>query len=750
MERRNAVYRYLKSIGLSVILAVTTLTVCGVPAAFADHNDNQSEIRILSSPPDMVSGGEALVQVKVPRNSSASDVTVTLNGQDITGDFHAGQTADVLVGLVTGLALGDNRLEVHAKDHPTATLGIIDYPISGPIFSGPHQEPFICQTQTFVLPVTGGTLGAPLDADCSIATRFDYVYMSTSGALKPLPNPTVHPGDLAQTTTTQGRTVNYIVRVETGTINRAVYRIAILHDPVVDAAPDPWHPPPGWNGRVLYTFGGGCGTGHHQGQDLGVDSDVLNNPQLGNAGLTNGFAMVASSLNVFGTNCDDVISAETAMMVKEHFINNFGVPKHTIGIGASGGSMQVHLLSFNYPSLLDGIIPGRSFPDTVTFELPYQDCGLLVQAFATSTLAWTPQQQTAVAGVNTFSFCTQNIIWGQLITPNAGPVTLPDVFPGCDPSLPTALLYDPVSNPSGIRCTLFDDMMNVYGRDPTTGFAPRPVDNVGIQYGLVAFNAGKISFDQFADLNARIGGYDVNGNIVSTRTVADLDAVRIAYQTGRLNSGQGLNDIPIIDWRDYLDASGNVHDAVRSLVMRARLIASNGNADNQVIIKIDPSANFAAAYYLFIAQMEQWLNNIESDNSKASRAVKVARDKPTGLVDACYTASLVEITDAATCEQLYPSSLEPRLAAGEPLTNDFIKCQLKPVDPRDYSHSLTSNQLAQLKTVFPQGVCDYSRRGVEQQALAATWLSYPSPGEFDLTGESKPTLDRDDFNQESH
>ena len=119
------------------------------------------------------------------------------------------------------------------------------------------------------------------------------------------------------------------------------------------------------------------------------------------------------------------------------------------------------------------------------------------------------------------------------------------------------------------------------------------------------------------------------------------------------------------------------------------------------------------------------------------------------LCAACYTASLVEITDATTCEQLYPPSLEPRLAAGEPLTNDFIKCQLKPVDPRDYSHSLTSNQLAKLKTVFPQGVCDYRRRGIEQQALAATWLSYPSPGEFDLTGESKPTLDRDDFNQGS-
>lgn len=42
-------------------------------------------------------------------------------------------------------------------------------------------------------------------------------------------------------------------------------------------------------------------------------------------------------------------------------------------------------------------------------------------------------------------------------------------------------------------------MVNVYGRDPATGFARRPFDNVGVQYGLAAFNAGAIPFEQFAD-----------------------------------------------------------------------------------------------------------------------------------------------------------------------------------------------------------------------------------------------------------
>jgi hypothetical protein len=57
------------------------------------------------------------------------------------------------------------------------------------------------------------------------------------------------------------------------------------------------------------------------------------------------------------------------------------------------------------------------------------------------------------------------------------------------------------------------------GKDPKTGFARRPLDNVGIQYGLGALNAGVITKDQFLDLNAKIGGYDNDGEIAAARTV---------------------------------------------------------------------------------------------------------------------------------------------------------------------------------------------------------------------------------------
>jgi hypothetical protein len=112
---------------------------------------------------------------------------------------------------------------------------------------------------------------------------------------------------MAQTTTTEGKTVDFIVRVEKGTINRAIYQIAFLHQPG-NVLPDPWTRAPDWNGRLVYLFGGDCKAGYRQG--------TLMAAALSESILAHGYAMAASTLNVFGNNCDDVISAETMTMAK--------------------------------------------------------------------------------------------------------------------------------------------------------------------------------------------------------------------------------------------------------------------------------------------------------------------------------------------------------------------------------------------------------------------------------------------------
>jgi len=729
-----------------LIVACALVLLLGRLAARADPVSRELEILTLSTRPDMVSGGAVLVRINVPQNVPLNRVSVTLNGQDITETFRPGQVPRSLVGLVEGLVLGKNSLRAKAKGAQAARLDVINHPITGPIFAGPHQTPFICETATFVLPVTGDTLGPPLDADCSIATRVDYVYKSTDGTLKPLPNPTVRPVDLVQTTTTEGRTVNYIVRTETGTINRAIYQIAILHDPLTDPVPSPWTKPLGWNGRFIYFFGGGCAPGYHQGEftfvskfGSSVEASVYDVERYGDM-LSKGYAVAASTQNMFRMNCNDVLSAETTMMVKERFIRQYGVPRYTIGWGGSGGSMQVHLLADNYPGLLDGITPSESFPDALTFFYPIADCPLLRRVFDSSTQSWTTEQKTAVAGWPLWAFCTgspaqfANVVRAGSYPPDSAGTICPA------PAVPPALAYDPVTNPTGTRCTWFDNSVNIFGRDPETGFARQAIDNVGVQYGLVAFNAGKISAGQFLELNDRIGGYDIDGNVVDGRTVADRKALRIAYETGRLNSGGGgLASVPIIDWRAHHDLSANsVHESSRSHIMRARLIAANGNAANQVIL-VSPhdgtptgKAIFASLGLDVLRLMDQWLGNIASDTAPVdSLAEKVVRNKPAELVDACYGAAGEKITDQATCRSLYPVHSNPRLAAGEPLANDILKCELKRVNRRDYAQPLTDQQFARLETIFPQGVCDYSRRGVEQEPLAGTWLSYPRPGHFD-------------------
>ena len=129
------------------------------------------QISSLSSRPDMVSGGNVLVGIDIARHAPG-DVRVALNGVDVSGAFQA-QSDGSLLGLVSGLALGANRLVAVAHgrggdDRDGITL--TNYPVEGPIFSGPHETPFICMTAQFALPATTATLGAALDSNCSAAT----------------------------------------------------------------------------------------------------------------------------------------------------------------------------------------------------------------------------------------------------------------------------------------------------------------------------------------------------------------------------------------------------------------------------------------------------------------------------------------------------------------------------------------------------------------------------------------------------
>ncbi len=724
----------------SCILPLTLLTaVLGACSPEQSAAPVALSLATVSNQPYLLSGGDALLEI------SASVPAAQLQLQLPTGVSHSAlqEMPNAQAGyryrtLVTGMAEGTNRVTL-SSGSSQAELVLTNYPKSGPVISGPQQTPYFCLGE--LAPAADGSPrqfaignGESLDistqgADCSLPTRVDYVYRSTDSdaGFKPLSDTSMRPADLAFARSGDNGEVPYIVRLETGTINRAIYQIAILHDP---ATPEPTGvmPSAAWNGRLVYTYGGGCEAGYFQGTGTG---GVLESTML-----SAGYAVASSTLNVNAQGgCNDVISAETTMMVKEHFIEHYGEPMHTIGRGGSGGAMQQLLIAGAYPGLLDGLLISNTFADAVTYFTDSQECASLLRDYVNDPAKnLDDETRNIIGGWSMWSLCETSL--------GDRPKRIaPD---DCPAAIPAGEEYDAISNPQGVRCSIYDGMRNIFGERLYTDisasreFARAPHDNVGVQYGLAALNEGLIDTQFFLDLNENIGGWDIDVNSRPERTVADEDAVRIAYETGRVTNGAaGLSQVPIIDDRGYLDDIGNFHASVYSFVTRARLERDNGHADNYVLRRHNRDMDLMPEN---LAQMDQWLTNLHSDYSSAPMLDKIVAARPSTLQNDCYAENGERIVEqpqfdmtslydntAGACNRLFPPHAGLRLIAGGPLTNDILKCQLKAIDPDDYTVQFSAEEMARLQAIFPQGVCDWSRPGVGQQSNQ-TWLSFgPSP-----------------------
>jgi hypothetical protein len=721
---------------LVAFIALPSLAACAMAEAEgAGATLDASELRLesVSTKAHLVTGGDVLVRIEVGSDLDASRVELSANGRQAL----AHPVADgSVIGLVEGLHEGDNRVQASIPGGPSTTLTVTDYPITGPIISGPHESPYLCQTEDFTL-ATGESLGPALDDDCSVATRVDYVYLSAAdGEFKPFPGG--RPADLARTTTLDGEDVPFIVRVQTGTVNRAIYQSAMLHDPA-DPTPDPWTRSRGWNAKLVYTHGGGCRSGwFRQGDGTGR---VLDEGLLGM-----GYAVTSSSLNVFGNNCNDLLASETHIMVKERFVESYGVPIYTIGTGGSGGSYQSHLTADNYPGVFDGIIVSSSFPDVTSATIPtLADARLLWHYFnEVAPGAFTPQQQRFVSGFGSL---------GSIANLSEGAARIDATY---DPAAPDeeqgsevdgvaeleAMRYSP-ANPQGIRATVYDHTVNVYGLDESTGFAARPLDNHAVQYGLAVLNREEITKEQFIELNRDIGGFDADLNHVAARHRADPTAVRRAKDTGRiLFGGAGLASTPVIDFRSYTDhrPNGDIHMIVHQFTTRARLAKANGHTGNHVMNVggewgyTDDRPDLGDIF----RAMDRWLVNlVAGDRSGTPRSERVVAAKPADLVDNCWDTSGAErrnireplsFGSTGECGAIYPAYPTSRMVAGAPLTNDIVSCQLKPLDREDYGVEFTAAEWAELQAVFADGVCDWSKGDAYAEGYQGTWLSFgPSP-----------------------
>jgi hypothetical protein len=308
----------------------------------------------------------------------------------------------------------------------------------------------------------------------------------------------------------------------------------------------------------------------------------------------------------------------------------------------------------------------------------------------------------------------------------ANPITFTSVIPNSGeptrpcPGVPDDQVYDERTNPGGVRCTLHDYMVNAFGRDDR-GFARLGFDTIGIQYGLEGLRDGRLSPAQFVDFNTRIGGADIDLNITPERVVADPIALERLYRTGAINSASNLDRVAIIDLRG--PDPGAFHDVFRTYAMRARLERNFGTAANQILWRGaapligDPSFADESVF-----AMDRWLERVDADKRKVPLAQKIIEDRPETVAPRCTDGQGREVP-SEVCDQTVTSYGTPRQGADGPLTEDVMKCQLKPLRRDDYSVTFTDEQWSRLEQVFADGVCDYSKPGVSQGG-AIPWLTY--------------------------
>lgn len=690
-------------------------------------------IRALSTHAEHVSGDDVLLEIAADAGGSALEVQV--DGSDVTSVFQEDASRPGRwTGLLSGLPVGTSEV-VARMGTGAASLTLTNYPVTGPIVSGPHQTPFICQTATFALP-DGTVLGPPLDEDCSAPEKVTYLYLAHGdSALTPLPDPAALPADVAEVTTLTGATVPFVVRVETGTVNRGIYQSVVLHDPTREPLPTPFLPPRGWNRRLIAVEGFGCPGGWYiQGGAQGNLARSGGSFTLLNVDrLREGYALFANTLHHAANNCNAVLASEAAMMSKERFVETYGVPDFTVSAGCSGGSYGSAQPADRVSGLFDGVLITCTFPDPLSIALSGSDGHLLSHYWnVTDPHGFTDEQKVAVTGYKGMRAFMDAANQAGRTDPVPGRVDVERYASAAWNSVvPEALRYDPKKNPTGARPTVYDAAVNIYGADPTTGFALRPFDNVGVQYGLDALSSGVISVDLFLDLNEGIGGYDQDANYVPQRSEGNPGAIERAYRSGlQIVGNGGLASIPVFDITGIYNDDSGYHYQWFHFALRDRLLAANGGNENHVMWRGNP-VPFAPAWDAFVG----WVSASTSDEGPGSQRDKVIRNKPTEAVDGCWRNDSTFVAEPQTldregtteCNTLFPSWTFPRRVAGGPVAANILKCALQPPSRDAYAVAFSDAEWQRLQAIFPNGVCDWSQPGVSQVGVTVDGSFGPSP-----------------------
>lgn len=564
---------------------------------------------------------------------------------------------------------------------------------SEPLFAGPNQYPFICDTANSGLGVpladNSEGIGTPVDSsddttdgrrkaaafskDCLAPTKAWYFYKPVGE--KHFARWNVESEDV-DTITVNGARIPFIVRVEMGTINRFIYLIAVLKGAreLIDApAADRW------NRRLIYQFYGGVGIGHRQGR-ASVKAVLDDRREQ----LAQGYAVVASTGTTSRNHFDIWLAEDTALRVKRQFVALYGEPDYTVGVGASGGAIQQYLLAQNRPGLIDAAIAQYSYPDMITQTIPVFDCELLEYYFDVTdgnNRAWrkaehrrwiegfnASNRHESSGGLMKIEVTTRVafMMRGESVPERKGDTECVVGWRGLTPLVlnprfahfESHLTRDVFKQ---VRWSYFEDLKRFFGTD-AKGYARIPWDNVGVQYGLGALQNKRISPKQFMQLNARVGSWKppadmqrehywlIDGGESELSAFSPWSAHNINLSPDRARpaprfagdleaiaaayrSGQvflGRIDIPVIDERLYLEAELDMHHTAASFSARARMIEAQGDAGNQAIWMSDKTYDPTPRAF---AAIDQWLRA-----KRARPELSWAEVRPGTAGDRCFDA----------------------------------------------------------------------------------------------------------------
>lgn len=658
------------------------------------------EIRTLSNRADMISGGDALVEVLLPPSGNAAGLRVLANGRDVSSSFRVTSDNRIL-GTITGLANGENTILASTDSTLAAALTITNAPRHGPVYSGASVQPFYCagptpQVSNGNIPATNASgLAGAADANCNIPSETRLFYRTTTaGCSLALPDPTPGisatatvlpanptppanpcfkpytvgstPADLATVTTDAGRTVPYIVRLERGTMARGIYDIAVLFDPA-----QPWTanaPQAAWNRKLYITFGASTGQPRRQARPATAWSSM-------DAQLQRGYMVMVNSMLDSARNSNRVLMTETLMMMKEHITDTYGEIRFTMGNGCSGGSINSNMSASIFPGLVDGVTTTCTYPDSETTSLEVGDCVMLVEAYQKAewlalmsgrTQAEINARKAAINGHVDQSAChawynafgsngRAGVYFQRLVGNNTtgAIVQQPTATNNCE--LPNSAVYDPANAAATAnlpRCNAWNWGVSIWGTAAGSPAARDTRDNVGVQYGLKALLDGAISAEEFVTLNTVVGGIDRDSTPRAARTTADTEALDIAYRSGIVASGRQLAKTAILDMRGWDDSNitvppglnppgAPIHHQWFSWAVRDRITAEASNANNQAIWRyartgLTPPGTMATDAFL---AMDQWLTTLKADVTSNSIESKVRSARPASAADFCLLPS---------------------------------------------------------------------------------------------------------------